>query len=144
MARRLTVKQKRKNKAMYNYIRKVYNKTNKEITYKQFKFRVLNRAKGTGESYKEAAINEARTRTFMSAEDIARENILKGIKEKFRDEYKNIRKHAGRFESGEKLADKLEWDEDYGAWVIVNNNGKRTLIDISNSPEGVRFVDLGE
>jgi len=144
MARKLTIKQKRKNKAMYNYIRKVYNKTNKEITYKQFKARVINKAKGTGKSYKEVAIEESRTRTFMSAEDISRENILKGIKEKFSDEYKNIRKHAGKFEKGEKLTDKLEWDEDYGAWVIVNNNGKRTLIDVTNSPAGVRFVDLGE
>ena len=144
MARRLTVKQKRKNKAMYNYIRKVYNKTNKEITYKEFKARVINKAKGTGKSYKEAAIEESRTRTFMSAEDISRENILKGIKEKFADEYKNIRKYAGKFEKDEKLANKLEWDEDYGAWVIVSNTGKKTLIDVTNSPEGVRFVNLGE
>lgn len=144
MARRLTVKQKRKNKAMYNYIRRVYNNTNKEITYKQFKFRVLNRAKGTGESYKEAAIKEANTRTFKSAEDIGRENVLKGIKEKFSEQYKEIRKKAGRFERGEKLINKLEWNEDYGAWMIVSNTGKKTLIDISNSPQQLRFVDLGE
>jgi hypothetical protein len=102
--KRLTKKQKAKNKAAYKKIRKEYEKVKDKspvtITYKQFKARVIGRAKADDISIKEAAKKEARTETFLSPAERSRENLLGALKEKHADAYKQIR-NLSRDEKGQ-------------------------------------------
>ena len=107
MAKKLTKKQKAKNKSAYKAIRREYEKVKDKapISYIQFKRRVKARAKKDEMTIKSAAKREARTETFLSAAERSRENILSGIKTKHRevyDEIKNLNKlnrDKGRFQS---------------------------------------------
>lgn len=143
MGRRLTKRQKAANRANYNRIRREYNKIeNPDVDYKTFKKMVLGRAEGTGESIKEAAKNVAHSRAFTSAEDVAKENILKGLKREFRDVYDELRWKAGRYEKGETLADKIEWSDKLQSYVMESSTGERYMIDISNSPKQAQLIRL--
>lgn len=142
MRKKLTKAQKAHNRAEYNRIRRAWEGTDKSITYKQFKARVLNRAVGTNISIKEAAKKEANTRTFKSASDIGKENILKGLKEEFRATYDELRRKAGRFSKGERLIDKLTWDDTKQSWVLTSSNGDQYLVDITNSPKAAYLIKI--
>lgn len=108
MAKKLTKKQKAKNKAAYKAIRREYEKVkySKEnykdgkmiIDYKGFKNRTLARAKRDKMTIRAAAKREARTESFLTAAERSRENILSGIKTKHRevyDELKNLSRYSG-------------------------------------------------
>ena len=109
MAKKLTKKQKAKNKAAYKAIRREYEKVknSKEnykdgkmiIDYKGFKNRTLARAKRDKMTIRAAAKREARTDSFLSAAERSRENLLAGLKEKHReayDEIKNLSRYSGK------------------------------------------------
>ena len=143
MARKkLTKAQKAKNKAENNRIRRAYETTDKSISYKAFKKRVVNRAFGEDISIKEAAKKEARTRTFKSAKDIGRENILNSMKEDFKADYKDFRKAMGRLKKGETYANKLEWDKSLKAWTFENSKGERYMINEDNSPKQMGVIKI--
>lgn len=140
MKKRLTKKQKAKNRANYNRIRKAYETTDKSVTYVQFKRIVQGRAKGTGESIGEAAKKTAHSLAFTSAEQIGKENILKGLKEEFRDVYDEARRKMGKFKKGEKMIDRISWDSDKKMWKISSSTGQEYYIDISNSPKQAMII----
>ncbi len=142
MARRLTKAQKAKNRAEYNRIRRAYNKTDKSITYVEFKRIVKSRAEAKNESIKEAAEKTAHSYLFTNADTVGKENILSSLKEKFRGTYDELRRKAGRFSKGQKLIDKLEWDDDRQAYILESSTGDTYLIDISNSPEQATLIEL--
>ena len=143
MARRkLSKAQKAKNRAEYNRIRREYNKTDKSITYKQFKARVINRAVGTGESIKVAAKKEANTRQFKDYKTQAKENLLASMKEKFRGTYDELRRKAGRFGKGEHLFDKVEYDNQQDAYVLTSSTGDQYRIDIDDSPQQMYLTKI--
>lgn len=131
MGRKLSQRQKAKNRADYNRIRRAYEKTDKSVDYKTFKKIVINQAKGTGETIGEAAKKVAHSHAFTTAEQIAKENFLSGLKKKFRDVYDEMRRKMGRFNKGETMMDKIIWDEDKQMYSIV---GTSNYVDISNSP----------
>ena len=118
-----------------------WDNTNKRITYKQFKNRVLSKAKADNISIKEAIKKEANTETFVSAAERSRTNLINAIKEKHResyDELRNLAREKGKFI---KLKDNLEWDENYGTYVLRAGNS-RYLIDVTNSPEEVFIREI--
>lgn len=101
MAKKLTKKQKAKNKSAYKAIRREYEKVKDKapVSYIQFKRRVQARAKSDNITIKSAAKREARTETFLTAAERSRENILSGIKTKHRevyDEIKNLSRYSGK------------------------------------------------
>lgn len=140
--KRLTKAQKAKNKAEYNRIRRVWNTTDKSIDYKTFKKIVKGISNSTGKSVKEAAQEFAHSRMYKTAEDIGRENILKGIKEEFRAEYDDIRRKMGKFSKGEHMSDRLSWSAKYQDWTFKSSSGKEYLISTSNSPKSVSIIEL--
>ena len=138
--KRLTKKQKAKNRADYNRIRKAYETTDKSVTYVQFKRIVKGRAKGLGESLGEAARKTAHSLAFTTSEQIGKENILKGLKEDFRDTYDELRRKMGKFKKGEKMIDKLSWDKDKKMWKVTSSTGQEYWVDISNSPKQAYII----
>lgn len=113
MAKKLTKKQKAKNKSAYKAIRREYEKVkySKEnyqdgkmiIDYKGFKNRTLARAKRDKMTIRAAAKREARTESFLSAAERSRENLLESFKTKHREVYDEI-KNLSRY-SGETIRD---------------------------------------
>lgn len=122
--KRLTKKQKAKNRANYNRIRKAYETTDKSVSYVQFKRIVKGRAKGTGESIAEAAKKTAHSYAFTTPEQIGKENILKGLKEEFRATYDELRRKMGKFKKGEHMEDKISWDKNKQMWKISSSTGQ--------------------
>jgi hypothetical protein len=143
MARKkLTKAQKARNKAENNRIKRAYATTDRSISYKAFKRRVVNRAKGEEISIKEAAKKEARTRTFKSADDIGKENIINAMKKDFKADYKEFRKAMGRMNKGETYASRLEWDTSLKSWTFKNNKGDKYMINEDNSPKQMEIIKL--
>lgn len=139
--KKLTKAQKARNRAKYNYIRRAWERTDKSITYKQFKNRVLARAEAKGISYKEATRKEMNTETFVTAGQRSRHNLIQAIKEKHDLEYKELRNLArdrGKYIS---IEDNLDWDEDYGQYVLRAGSNSY-LIDVTNSPEEVSIREI--
>ena len=93
MTKKLSKTQKAKNKSAYKAIRREYEKVKDKapVSYIQFKRRVKARAKSDNMTIKSAAKREARTKTFLTAAERSRENILSGIKTKHREVYDKIR-----------------------------------------------------
>lgn len=141
MRRRLTQKQKAHNRAEYNRIRRAWEKTDKSVDYKHFKRIVIGLSKGRGESIKETAEKYAHSRRYKSAEDIGKENVLSGLKSDFSATYQELRRKAGRFNKGEKLTDKLYWDETKQSYVLKGSK-YNYMIDISNSPKSATLIQL--
>jgi hypothetical protein len=133
--KRLTKKQKAKNRANYNRIRKAYEKTDKSVSYIEFKRIVMGRSKGTGETIGEAAKNTAHSYAFTSAEQIGKENLLAGLKKEFPDTYKELKSKMGRFDKGDKMIDRLSWDKDKQMYKFSSSTGQTYYVDISNSPK---------
>ena len=143
MAKKLTKKQKAKNKSAYKAIRREYEKVKDKapVSYIQFKRRVKARAKSDNMAIKAAAKREARTETFLTAAERSRENILSGIKTKHRevyDELKNLSREKGRYQS---IKDNLIWDKERKGYTL-NANGKNYFIDVSNSPEDIKVMEI--
>ena len=146
MAKKLTKKQKAKNKSAYKAIRREYEKVKDKapVSYIQFKRRVKARAKSDNMTNKAAAKREARTETFLTAAERSRENILSGIKTKHRevyDEIKNLNKlnrDRGRFQS---IKANLTWDTERKGYIL-NSNGTKYFIDVTNSPEDVKIAEI--
>lgn len=142
MRKRLTKAQKARNRAEYNRIRRIWEKTDRSLDYKTFKKIVQGISKSTGESVKEAGKRFAHSRMYKSAEDVGKENILNSLKEDYRVVYDELRKRVGFMNKGEHLADKIEWDSTKQAYVINAKNGERYMIDISNSPKEAVLIKL--
>ena len=143
MAKKLTKKQKAKNKSAYKAIRREYEKVKDKapVSYIQFKRRVKARAKSDNMTIKSAAKREARTETFLTAAERSRENILSGIKTKHRevyDELKNLSREKGRYQS---IKDNLIWDKERKGYTL-NANGKNYFIDVTNSPEDIKVMEI--
>jgi len=142
--KKLTKKQKRANKRVYDTIRKEYNavkdKADIKISYKQFKNRVIARKEAYGTTWKEAAKREARTETFLSAAERSRENLIEAIKDKHREAYNEIRnlsRDKGRFVS---IKDNLVWDKERNGYLL----GGKYFIDVTNSPEEVTITEIND
>lgn len=136
--KKLTKVQKARNRAKYNYIKRAWERSDRAISYKDFKARVLARAESKGISYKEATKKELNTNTFTTAGQRSRHNLIQAIKEKHDLEYKELRNLArdrGKYIS---LEDNLDWDENYGTYVLRAGDNSY-LIDVTNSPEEVEI-----
>lgn len=102
--KKLTKKQKAKNKAAYKVVRKEYDKVKDkrpDVTYLGFKHRVKSRMIRDNISWREAAMKEANTETFVSAAERSRKNLVESIKEKHRpayDELKNLSRNKGKYQ----------------------------------------------
>lgn len=146
--RKLTKRQKAQNRANYNRIRKVYDsvKDKADITYKQFKNRVLARAESANISVKEAARVESRTETFLSAAERSRENLLKSLKSDHAEAYKEI-KSLSRTEKGTFKKLEFNWNRDkkaytFTGWDKKKKEMKEYFIDVTNSPETVEIKEV--
>ena len=142
MRKRLTKAQKAHNRAEYNRIRRIWERTDKSLDYKTFKKIVMGISNSTGESVKEAAARFAHSRMYKSAEDIGKENILGSLKEDHRAVYDELRRKVGFMGKGEHLSDNIEWDDTKQAYIVNAKNGKRYMIDISNSPKEAVLLEL--
>lgn len=138
--KRLTKTQKKKNKALYKAIRKQWEKTDKSISYKDFKRIVLDWTKGGKYSTaREGAKLYAHSRQFVDAETVGKENLLVGLKKEFPDVYKELRSKMGRFNKDEKMINKLEWDYDKQMYTFKNGDDQY-WVDITNSPKGAFII----
>lgn len=154
MAKKLSKTQKAKNKAAYKAIRREYEKVkySKEnykdgkmiIDYKGFKNRTLARAKKDKMTIRAAAKREARTDSFLTAAERSRENLLSAFKTKHREVYDEIKelnklnRDKGRFQS---IKANLTWNTEKKGYVL-NSNGTKYFIDVTNSPEEVKLTEM--
>ena len=142
MRKKLTKAQKAHNRAEYNRIRRIWEKTDKSVDYKTFKKIVQGIAKSRKETIKEAGERYAHSRRFKTAEDVGKENILDSLKEDHRAVYDELRRKVGFMSKGEHLTDNIEWDSTKQAYIVNARNGYRYMIDISNSPKEAVLIKL--
>ena len=141
--RKLTKAQKAKNRSMYKYIRKVWEKTDRSVSYKDFKRIVIDWTKaGKYQNVREGAKLYAHSTQYVDADQRGKENILKGLKEEFRQTYDELRRKVGFMKKGEHLLDQLEWDEQKQGYTFVGSDGNTYLIDMSNSPKQADLIRL--
>ena len=138
--RKLTKAQKAKNKALYKQIRKIWEKTDKSISYKTFKKITMGLAKGKGTSVKAEAKLYAHSRQYKSAEDVGKENLLTGLKSEFNATYKELRSKMGKFSKGESMMSRISWDADKQMYKFLNDKGETFWVDISNSPKQAYII----
>lgn len=157
--RKLTKRQKARNKAKYNVIKRIFEKEVKpksDLTYKQFKENVKGQlnvkrkrdekekqvADFTKDEIKAAAIKESRTDTIWEPWERSRDNLLESLKEKHQDAYSEL-KNLSRGPGGkyQKIKANLEWDEKRNGYLL-NADGKQYYIDITNSPEEVNIIEV--
>lgn len=100
----------------------------------------MGRSAGTGESVKEAAQKTAHSRLYKTAADVDKENLLKGLREKFPDVYKELKKKMGRFNKGESMMSRLSWDQDKQMHKFTNEKGDVFWVDITNSPQDAFII----
>lgn len=145
MGKRLTIKQKAKNKVAYRQIRDVWkDKVEGKMTYKDFKRLVINEARGTGMSIKDAAkkLGNSYNLGFGDYKLQAKKNLLAGMKENFRGTYDELRRKAGKFAKGEHLADRIIWDKNQDTYVLVSSTGDRYRIDTDDSPKNMYLTKI--
>lgn len=142
--KKLTKKQKEKNKALSRKLRviwkeKVKGKGKTELTFKAFKARAVSKAEAFNISVKEAAKKIANSYDlgYGDYKAQAKENLLTSMKEKFRATYDELRRKAGRFTKGEHLADKLTWDQTEDAYILTSSTGDRYIIRSDQSPKNM-------
>lgn len=145
--KRLTKRQKAVNARKYATIRKYYEvaktKMTEEqlsrITYKRFKKRVMAYSEAKEISIKEASKKVLNTEAFTSPAERSRVNLINAIKEKFPEQYKDIRQLSrnkrGQFTS---VKSNLVWSKELGGYVL----GGKYFIDVTNSPEDVIILSL--
>ena len=138
--RKLTKKQKAKNRALYRAIRKAWETTDKSVDYKTFKKISMGLAEAKGTSAKEEAKLYAHSRRYVSAEDVGKENLLAGLKEEFRQVYDEMRRKMGKFNKGETMMDRLTWDSNKQMYKFTNNQGDVFWVDFSNSPKAAYII----
>lgn len=138
--KKLTKKQKAKNRANYNRIRREYEKTDKSVTYKQFKKIVMGRSKGTGETIGEAAKKTAHSYAFTTPEQIGKENLIAGLKSEFPDAYKELKSKMGKFNKGETISNRISWNKEKQMYSFKSSSGQTHYIDISNSPKEAYII----
>lgn len=153
MSKRLTSYEKRRNATTYRQIRKGYNelmraKPDTQLTYIQFKNRVLAKKKAYGYTTLQGIKKASNTEDIVSPAERSRNNLLQALREDFKDEYKKItsltRGEKGRFISKENLRNKLIWTK-FGnkrGYKFQSTNGKWYFIDVSNSPKGVNIIEF--
>lgn len=81
----------------------------------------LAEAKGT--SAKEEAKLYAHSRRYVTAEEVGKENLLTGLKNEFPDVYKELRSKMGKFDKGDTMISRLEWDPNKQMYKFTNNQG---------------------
>lgn len=140
----------KKTKLLNKQIRKAYKKTGgktvegMDITFRQFKNRVLAKMKMEGISASKAARRTLNTESFTTAAQRSRTNLVDSIRREFRAQYgelsrlnKTLRNERGQFTS---LKSNLVWSKEYNGYVL----GDRYLVDVSNSPKEIIITDLGD
>lgn len=142
--KKLTRKQKQKNKTMYKVIRKYYEEAMSHpnaspISYIQFKRRVKAEMIRSDSDYKTAAKKTANTESFVSPAERSRFNLVEAIKEKFPGEYKELR-NLSRNKKGQftSIRDNLVWNNELKGYIL----GNKYFIDVTNSPEEVIITTL--
>ena len=139
--KKLTKKQKAKRQAEYRQIRKFWEKTDKSVPYKTFKKIVQGYVKGGKyKTVKEAAEKYAHSQRFVTPEQVGKENLLSGLKEEFRATYDELRRKMGKFSKGEKMIDRLSWDDNKKMWKFTSSNGQEYWVDITNSPKDAFII----
>ena len=138
--RKLSKTQKAKNKALYKAIRKIWEKTDRSMDYKTFKKITLGLSAGKGTNPRAEAKLYAHSQRFVSPETVGKENLLTGLKKEFPDVYKELRRKMGRFDKGETMMSRLEWDSNQQMYKFTNEKGDTFWVDISNSPKQAYII----
>lgn len=142
---------------MNRQIRRVYRQTGgitqtgQQITFRQFKNRVLARSKSEDITVRQAAIKEKNTESFTSAAQRSRTNLLDKIREKYNtgpnsswEELKRINRQIrdpqGHFTS---MRENMVWDKELKGYVIGDDFTGMYLIDVTNSPEDIYVTKIG-
>lgn len=142
----------KKAKRINRQIRKIYHTTGgvtlegDPITFRQFKNRVMARAKSEGITIRKAALKERNTESFVSAAQRSRYNLTEKIREEFPEQFKQlteinrgVRDSKGRFT---KLYNNLVWDKQRKGYVITDRYEQEYLIDVSNSPKTIGITPI--
>ena len=139
--KKLTKKQLAKQRAENRAIRRAWETTDKSVDYRTFKKIVKGYVKGGKyDSIKEAAKKYAHSTRFVDPIQRGKENILAGLKNEFRDVYDELRRKMGKFKKGEKMIDRLEWDDNKKMWKFESSSGQVYHVDISNSPRDAFII----
>lgn len=146
----------KKTKLINRQIRRVYRQTGgvtrsgNEITFRQFKNRVIARAKSDNVSIRRAALKVKNTESFTSAAERSRTNLLDQIRDKYNtgpnsawEELKKINRQIrdpqGHFTS---MRENMIWDRERKGYVIGDELTGMYLIDVTNSPEDIFLTKL--
>ena len=139
--KKLTKKQLAKQRAENRAIRRAWETTDKSVDYRTFKKIVKGYVKGGKyDTIKEAAKKYAHSTRFVDVVQRGKENILAGLKNEFRDVYDELRRKMGKFKKGEKMIDRLEWDDNKKMWKFESSTGQVYHVDITNSPRDAFII----
>ena len=129
--KKLTKKQLAKQRAENRAIRRAWETTDKSVDYVKG---------GKYDTIKEAAKKYAHSTRFVDVVQRGKENILAGLKNEFRDVYDELRRKMGKFKKGEKMIDRLEWDDNKKMWKFESSTGQVYHVDITNSPRDAFII----
>lgn len=149
MRKKLTKTQKQKNAAKNKAVKRIYDRTDKAISFKKFKDRVVTKLAMEGKNYKDVTITEAKlvarkeanTRTFKTAEEQGRENLMKAMKKDFQYTWQSVRHEVGRLKKGETISKRIYYDENIDSWVLKGARNNYMIVT-SNSPENISLVRI--
>lgn len=145
--KKLTRRQKAINARKYATIRKYYEiaqtKMTKEqlnrINYVSFKRRVMAYAQAKDLTIKEASKRVVNSEAFTTPAERSRVNLVDAIKERFPEQYKEIR-NLSRNQKGQftSVRQNLVWDRERAGYIL----GGKYFIDVTNSPEDIIIITL--
>lgn len=140
--KKLTKREKAARKVLNRRLRAIYNTASPELRadtpYRVFRKMANAKRKAEGTSWLEAAKELSRSRKFTTAKDIGKENFLNMLKKDHKHEYSQMFGMM-HLKKGEKVWDRLNWDDNKGMWTFNDAQGAQHWADISNSPK-IAFI----
>ena len=133
-------------------IREAYRRTGgydvegEEITYAQFRHRVIFKMSSEKLTAKQASLKELNTEVFVSKAQRSRNNLIDAIKDEnpalLQEMYRinrQLRDEKGHFTS---LRANMKWDKSKNGYVFGDDFVGQYLIDVSNSPKEIFITKI--
>lgn len=86
------------------------------------------------------------TEAYTSAAERSRNNMKQMMKERFSDsweEFNSLRQKRDERGRYIKINNQMHWNTEMGGYTFIDEEGHTRFIDVSNSPEEIKFTDLG-
>lgn len=133
-------------------IREAYRRTGgydvegEEITYAQFRHRVIFKMSSEKLTAKQASLKELNTEVFVTKGERSRNNLIDAIRKEnpallaeMYETNRKLRDEHGHFTS---LRKNMRWDKDRKGYVFGDDFVGEYLIDVSNSPKEIFITKI--